>query len=368
MDDINFLDEELLRLPINYDNKEGFRDSTSKLLSDYIKLLKKYKYNDKTIKMVTSFRNYYIQMIDCYYKGQHSKAYQKFKTSLKHLNINEGLFIIPLKEKEYYRARICNNTRGFDLDEMWHIPFDKRGIVKTERFSFPGLPCLYFGDSAYSCWIELNRPEFSMFQVARASINENNVSDAMVFDIGLVPSTVKRMIKEGEKINIDEYVLLWPVIAMSMVQVCDENAVFKPEYIFPQFLMEYVSSGEMKEKNIIGIRYASTKVTHMMQYTTACRTYICYVFPTSSTKDKNVKDVKTGQYFRLEDTISGINQNVLSYRFSRKTSPIFDDFARRFENDLIYVDEHFSTSYDETRFNEIEFFLNAQGVLDKLGK
>lgn len=34
-----------------------------------------------------------------------------------------------------------------------------------------------------------------------------------------------------------------------MVQVSDKDAYFKPEYIFQQFLMEYISSGELKTNN-----------------------------------------------------------------------------------------------------------------------
>ena len=57
-----------------------------------------------------------------------------------------------------------------DLVEMFHIKYELRGKVQTQRCSFPGLPCLYLGCSSYVCWLELNRPQ-------RLMINEWNYSN-----------------------------------------------------------------------------------------------------------------------------------------------------------------------------------------------
>lgn len=365
MIDEKVLLEESLQLPITYKKEVGFKDSTGKILSGYIKLLKSYRCDDEIIKKVSDFRKYYMQMMSCYYRGQHAKAYQKFKTSLKQLDVNEGMFLVPIKERDFYRARICDNSKGYALEEMWHIPFDKRGIVKTERFSFPGLPCLYFGASAYSCWIEMNCPEYNAFQVAHARCVEENIGDAMIFDISITPSYMQQLISKGSVENINTYLLLWPVIAMSMVQVSDKDAYFKPEYIFPQFLMEYISSGELKTRNVIGIKYASTKVSSAEQYNSPNRTYACYVFPTSTNMDRKYDDIRIQKYFKLTGTISGTNQNMLSYGISKINSRLFAEFAKKCESEQIYVDDKFSISYDSTRFCEIEFVLKIDDILNE---
>ena len=68
---------------------------------------------------------------------------------------------------------------------MFHIKYSLRSKVKTQRFSFPGLPCLYLGASSYVCWLELNRPAFDKFQVA--TIKQKSTDDYNVIDLCVHP-------------------------------------------------------------------------------------------------------------------------------------------------------------------------------------
>jgi hypothetical protein len=68
-----------------------------------------------------------------------------------------------------YRIRVARDPEAaFRRRDLFHIPFEKRHEVTTQRFSIPGLPCLYLGGSVYVCWEELARPEFSKVHIARA--------------------------------------------------------------------------------------------------------------------------------------------------------------------------------------------------------
>lgn len=357
MIDKYILKEKVMQVPLVYKKEIGFKEYTGSVLTEYLKLLKRYGCDNDVINRVTSFKNYYIQMIECYYKGQHSKAYQKFKTALKQLNVEKSLILHSLDEKEFFRARINLDSKSYSAAEMWHIPFNERGMVSTERFSFPGLPCLYFGASSYACWIELDKPEYRSFQVAKVEVCEENINDAIILDIGMVPYKVEKEIDNGKNIGIESYLLSWPIIAMSMVQTNSKTDRFKPEYIFPQFLLEYTTSGWLKNKKVIGIRYASTKITSKQQYTTGCRTYICYAFPTTYVSDLLGEDERLKRYFNFKGTISGSDQVIFSDAFARDRFRTVENFRKKYEKDVIFADDNKGVSYDVTRFAEIEYML-----------
>ena len=69
-------------------------------------------------------------------------------------------------EVQFFRARLNDVVVDYSANEMLHIPFSCREIVKSERFSIPGLPCLYLANSTYACWIEMGRPADYRFNVS----------------------------------------------------------------------------------------------------------------------------------------------------------------------------------------------------------
>ena len=68
------------------------------------------------------------------------------------------------KNYSFYRIRIHKTNFTLSQQEFFHIPFNLRGKVKTQRFSIPGFPSLYLGTTIYVCWEELNRPNINEFQ------------------------------------------------------------------------------------------------------------------------------------------------------------------------------------------------------------
>lgn len=64
----------------------------------------------------------------------------------------------------FFRARISKEPLTYK--DMWHIPFKQRSKVSTERFSMPGIPCLYLATSSYGCWLEMNKPPYDEFWVS----------------------------------------------------------------------------------------------------------------------------------------------------------------------------------------------------------
>lgn len=47
-------------------------------------------------------------------------------------------------------------------------------MVSTQRFSIPGVPCLYLGTTSYVCWLEMDKPHDSEFNVYATSFSIKN--------------------------------------------------------------------------------------------------------------------------------------------------------------------------------------------------
>lgn len=362
MDKIDIFNEDLLDIPLSYDASQSFKKSTIKWIRDYIELLKKFEFDSSIINQVTDFCNIYEELIGLYYQGLHTKAYEEFKKAILCLLSDTDLLIQKVEEQGFYRARIVPDFQKdicYKEDEMWHIPFNKRGLVQTERYSFPGLPCLYLSASSYACWIEMNRPQFNTMQVAYIK-PEPKVFDKNFLDISMIPRRFLELYKECKcKYSIDEYALICPLVVLCMVKVNNRKDWFKPEYIFPQFFMEYVIE-ERSAKNVIGIKYASTKMPSKKQYQEDWEFYTCYAVPTSSKLDEKNDSDNCKTLFSISASISAIEQELLSYGLTNSNTGTIVDAMKKYEKRYIITESEMYISYDSTRFFEIEFCLKIK--------
>ncbi|WP_293880615.1 MULTISPECIES: hypothetical protein [unclassified Sphingobacterium] len=60
-----------------------------------------------------------------------------------------------------FRLRVINQNYPLSKEDLFHIPFDKRSLVSTQRFSISGLPSLYLANSIYVAWEEMKRPSMN---------------------------------------------------------------------------------------------------------------------------------------------------------------------------------------------------------------
>lgn len=161
-------DKLIAMLPVeNKDDKE-FRV----LLSDCFRTYQSYLDDTPEVEMevkkeVTHICETLKEMVKAQYKGLHSQAFSKlsnlFYGTSGHKGLSEVLPVTILGEhSSFFRARTHSGNGKFTYEDMFHIPFDKRGIVKTQRYSFPGYPCLYVGATTYACWEELHRVDFDL--------------------------------------------------------------------------------------------------------------------------------------------------------------------------------------------------------------
>ena len=132
------------------------------------------------IKISENYISDILSAIDCYYKGNIIKSHSIIANLIDDCcadneyaitNINDSIAFPyvtePAKsEVQFFRARLNESVEDYPAKEMLHIPFINRSIVKSERFSIPGLPSLYLGNTSYVCWLEMGRPADFRFNVS----------------------------------------------------------------------------------------------------------------------------------------------------------------------------------------------------------
>ena len=228
-----------------------------KLLTEYIEILTIYSVGDYVLNRIGRFNKYISIILNEYCCGRHNSAYEIFKEVLSEC-VDIEVFIKDMSNNSVlYRGRKKKKKR-YNKQEMFHIPFESRYIVNTQRYSFPGLPCLYLGSSSEVCLTELNESTNNL-AIARLIYHEK---------------TEKHKILDLTSIFFDYFAGVYEtcfekfLINLPLVLVCstyidynrEDKAKFKKEYIIPQLLLEYIINESILEENkIIGIKYFSVK-------------------------------------------------------------------------------------------------------------
>ncbi|SKB81972.1 RES domain-containing protein [Soonwooa buanensis] len=250
-----------LILPKTIPNNQNFREFLNNQLEEYLNLIKdihphevaivgmKNKINFRTIYSIQKqFVNGIKETIDLYFDGQPANSYQKFDEILSERIKKYGKFLNEQEinaEENYYRIRIKSENYPLKPFEMFHIPFEYRGKVTTQRYSIPGFPSLYLANNLYLAWEELNRPNLENFQAIRLQ----NKKKFKVLDL------TSSNVQEGKIDNFFyKYLMTWPLIIACSLRVADYSNIFKPEYIMPQILLQWIRNS----KSLDGILYSST--------------------------------------------------------------------------------------------------------------
>lgn len=245
---------------------DDFADNLNDLFSRFIKIVKiSDSLNHESLSFIEELCNTIIEIIQYYYEGRRWLAFEKFSIIMNGKGESVGLFdrlgkITIMKDDYLYRGRPKENDKIYDRLDMFHIPLDKRGLVKTQRFSCPGFPCLYLGNSIYCCWEELKRKPlesliFSAFRARRQfSLFDLRIPDLEDYQVDKIDQTLKRV----------------PLILACSIAVKCPDDVFKPEYIIPQFITDTIilrnkailkdESIINSDKNIWGVIYSSTQI------------------------------------------------------------------------------------------------------------
>ncbi|MBV2225639.1 MAG: RES domain-containing protein [Sphingobacterium mizutaii] len=232
------------KLPLEFEDG-AFRYNLDAFLKDYVSKIKDIG-NLDLLKRINIIVDGILESIDEQYKGKPKNSYDCLAKFMNEAKINELLdksSTINVNTK-LFRTRLGNPSKKFDRKDLFHIPFHLRGIIRTQRFSIPGFPCLYLSNSVYLNWEELQQPEFNKMHCCRFE----NTRDLKLLDL-----TYNFDISHVE--NVDNYLILFPLKAACAVKVFEISDSFKSEYIIPQLLMQWIN-----KRNLDGVKYSSTHI------------------------------------------------------------------------------------------------------------
>lgn len=194
-----------------------------------------------------------LECFDYAYSGNHTKAYENLSEWLMKLTypkqfVTEG--------ESFYRMRLREEDKQFTYKDMMPIPDDKRYLVKTQRFSMPGLPCLYLGYSANACWEEMHRPPIGSCMISRYQV----IKKFQVLSLE-IPS------QKAFNADIDNYLRIFPLIMSCMVKVADYHDPYKSAYLIPQLIMEWLTTDNGPSiQDLKGVRYTSVHINDQFGY------------------------------------------------------------------------------------------------------
>lgn len=186
--------------------------------------------------------------------------------------------------KDYYRIRA--GRESFTRLDLFHIPLDKRELIKSYRYSIPGYPCLYLSSGVEMCWFECGMPiEFSYarFILEASDINKVNLIDFTIKPVDLVTSVSLGYLNQPDKGSlIDDflvkYIILFPLRVACSLEVINRDVPFIEEYIFPQQLLLWVRGNTTYD----GVAYRTcSSIEHAREWN-----YINLVMPAKKIEDR----------------------------------------------------------------------------------
>ncbi|WP_145053089.1 hypothetical protein [Paenibacillus xylanexedens] len=265
-----------------------------------------------------------LEALNEYLQGMPSSAFNTFKQGTDCLvdYIDKIALFSRRTENRFYRIRYDANYAVTQKKELFHIPFESRGYVTTQRYSIPGFPSLYLGSSVYACLEELRK----VGDTTNLYVSSYKIADHVKFiDFGFPPRVAKVASDKIEDeqarfIALKAYYQCWPLLAACSVRVMEDKHTFKPEYIIPQLLLQWVRSST----DYSGIRYFTSR---NYSYVNSPHLYQNYVFPVEQNQEKGYC-VKLIEKFKLTDPIL-YDTFKDSYEIAKCQTPIYPGLGRK---------------------------------------
>jgi hypothetical protein len=324
VDLIEFLDSLELELPGSWDTHAGsFEQLLETRFLVFLKRLRSVDGPDYLTRRVrgesdvaSSLCEGLVTCLSEYLRGQPPKAFTVLTKTLSQVEpCFKAMYSkdnVATELKSLYRIRL-STAAVLDRQEIFHVPFERRHLVATARYSIPGLPCLYLGGSAYACWLECNKPPLGSVHLSR--FQPASGCALRILDFGWRPAQIAALVHSGRYRHqlsmssvasdlVVAHALCWPLLAACSTKVRYSDAGFKPEYIVPQLLLQWITS----ETNIDGIRYFTTKEQRYIDDPVPTSNF---AFPVRTTKSSGFCD-RLSARFELSSPVSWPSVSALA--------------------------------------------------------
>lgn len=277
---------------------DSFVKQLDEQLSMYIRWVAKHRceneYDVEIVDMVERVCSAIASAVAMYYRGLPAEAYGKIadlfdsgkgRVENEYLNIED--YLSPVTDEQvFYRMRRETDSwkrKEIGKDDMYHIPFGLRGMVTTQRYSIPGFPCMYIGCSEEGCWEELGRPNKNECVLSQVNIRKGKSFRAL--DLTIPTADSWKTMDE----NLLKAIKFFPFVIACTFKPCKVSDTFKPEYVIPQLLLQYVKDYGYRcnrcsldaDKQIYGVKYTSVHVDKK-KLGDASNQYVNYVIPVTS--------------------------------------------------------------------------------------
>lgn len=205
--------------------------------------------------------NTIIEIINDVNVSQYSKAEDKINKLFENYENNyiiTGINGLKKYNVELYRVRekiekpneqICN------LD-LFHVPVTKRNIIKNERFSISGQPCLYLSTELNIAWKESGFPlsfYYSKYEYDYKKDEKEPWKFLFIPNLSEYENIfILELLNNEEHLAIlCKYLRTFPIMFACSIISRNKVCSFKEEYIFPQLVMQWVRRNIDKIKGII---------------------------------------------------------------------------------------------------------------------
>jgi hypothetical protein len=215
-----------------------------------------------------------------------------------------------------YRLRL-ETQYAPDAAGMFHIPFEKRYLVGSKRFSIAGYPCIYAASSVYLAYRELRNPGWTpnLYAAKLRAVN-NEIGMLRLLDLRNNVEEIRHRYS-GRPASYDGRLLrffaTWPLVMATSIPILDSD-IFHEEYVIPQLVLEWVNdTGDYGGKRFFsGIAFSSSRMSltepaHTNAYNV--------VIPVHHSNPRGLCEIRTQQLqvslpITLEDIIPQIIHNV----------------------------------------------------------
>jgi len=224
-----------------------------------------YRELERNREAISSFCRAILGTLKAYSNGEILVAHRIFENKMNEMQ--DCVAFLNLKGYRIFRIRADDKKPSYKRKELFHIPFEKTNLMRPNRYSIPGFPCLYLGASAYSdsglplCWFECNLP--NKFYWAELEIT-NAIPTFLVIDFVYSPFSSLLMaawyLNQARKnaptiiAELLNFIMTYPLMAAcSLITGDKSNDYFVAEYIVPQMLLLWVRNNNICN----GIAYPS---------------------------------------------------------------------------------------------------------------
>ena len=261
----NYLMQEL----DNIEPLANYCDYYSTLRRDTLSIEKEIKdlIDDDAFECYKKTRTQLMSIFVEYQKGNISTASNKMRNLLFGRDIFIRHFLCMYEGGTLYRLRYAtiHEKDAIEMDfynQLFHVPYNSRHMVKNYRYSVSGFPCLYLGSSVHCCKNELNIESQSNDYVGA----KFKTTSFLMYDFSKIALS-EELFDAKLKEFLKKYLLIYATSFYQSLELrtCEKNekVIFFPYYVISQLITAAIAS---KEKEVRCIRYSSVRCDNEENY------------------------------------------------------------------------------------------------------